>query len=242
MSLVIDLLLLAIIIVSAAVGVRRGFVRTIMGFVTFLASLLGAWYLTKPVSDWLSETFLAERITDPVAQIIRQLFVPSLDQSEAVPKLFSDMPDTLSSLLSRFGAAPAEAQTAASGSADAAQAIAAFLAQPAVRAISDALAFLLLFFGITLALSIITAVLNMIFKLPVLSALNRAGGLLLGLIIGALYAWVIAHVLGISAPYLAQVLPDLFTETTLSDTIIAGWFLRTNPLTLLDFNLFGGKT
>ncbi|HHW25446.1 MAG TPA: hypothetical protein GXX22_08335 [Clostridiales bacterium] len=242
MSLVIDLLLLAIIIVSAAVGVRRGFVRTIMGFVTFLASLLGAWYFTRPVSDWLSETFLAERITDPVAQIIRQLFVPSLDQSEAVPKLFSDMPDTLSSLLSRFGAAPAEAQTAASGSADAAQAIAAFLAQPAVRAISDALAFLLLFFGITLALSIITAVLNMIFKLPVLSALNRAGGLLLGLIIGALYAWVIAYVLGISAPYLAQVLPDLFTETTLSDTIIAGWFLRTNPLTLLDFNLFGGKT
>lgn len=242
MSLVIDLLLLAIIIVSAAVGVRRGFVRTIMGFVTFLASLLGAWYFTRPVSDWLSETFLAERITDPVAQIIRQLFVPSLDQSEAVPKLFSDMPDTLSSLLSRFGAAPAEAQTAASGSADAAQAIAAFLAQPAVRAISDALAFLLLFFGITLALSIITAVLNMIFKLPVLSALNRAGGLLLGLIIGALYAWVIAYALGISAPYLAQVLPDLFTETTLSDTIIAGWFLRTNPLTLLDFNLFGGKT
>lgn len=239
MSLVIDLLLLAIIVVSAAVGVKRGFIRTIMGFVTFVASLFGAWYFTKPVSDWLSEEFLSERITDPITQIIRQLLLPSLDHSEAVPKLFSDMPDALSSLLSRFGTAPTEAQSIAEGSADAAQELARYLAQPAVRAISDALAFILLFFGITLALSIITTVLNIIFKLPVLSALNRAGGLILGLVVGALYAWVISYVLTVSIPYLSQVLPEQFTPTTLSDTIIAGWFAKTNPISLLEIDIIG---
>lgn len=238
MSLLIDLLLLAIIVVSAAVGIKRGFIRTIMGFVTFFASLLGAWYFTKPVSEWLSENYLAERITEPIAQIIRQLFIPSLEESEAVPRLFSDMPDAFSSLLSRFGTTPAEAESAMLGSTDAAGALAHFLARPAVQAISNTIAFLLLFFGISLALTIVTALLNMLFKLPGLSALNRAGGLLIGFAVGCLYAWVISYVLTISAPYLTQVLPDRFTSTTVSDTIIASWFADNNPLTLLEVDLF----
>ncbi|MGI6201785.1 MAG: CvpA family protein [Eubacteriales bacterium] len=240
MSLLIDLLLLAIIVVCAAVGVRRGFVRTIMGFVTFFASMLGAWYFTKPVSMWISESFLAERITDPIAQFIRRMLVPSLEPSEATAKLFSDMPEALSSLLTRFGTAPSVAQSVAAESADAAGELAKFLAQPAVRVISDMLAFLLLFFGISLVLSIISAGLNAIFKLPVLSALNRAAGLAFGILVGALYAWVISYVLLLSVPYLTQVFPDQFTPATLSDTIIASWFAANNPLTLLDIDIIGG--
>ena len=129
----------------------------------------------------IRDRFLAERITDPIAQFIRRMLVPSLEPSEATAKLFSDMPEALSSLLTRFGTAPSVAQSVAAESADAAGELAKFLAQPAVRVISDMLAFLLLFFGISLVLSIISAGLNAIFKLPVLSALNRAAGLAFGI-------------------------------------------------------------
>jgi uncharacterized membrane protein required for colicin V production len=239
MSLVIDLLLLALIVVCTAGGIKRGFIRTSMGIITVIAALLGAWYFKPAVSAWLNETYLAEKITEPIAEFIRQLLVPSLDSGEAIPRLFADMPDAFASLLSRYGADAASAQSSVAGATDPATALAHFLAQPAVVIISDTLAFIMLFFGISLALTIIMRLLDLIFKLPVLSALNRVGGLLIGLIIGALYAWVISYVLKISLPYLSQVLPDQFTSSTLADTFIANFFANYNPLSLLDFKFIG---
>lgn len=240
MSLAIDLILLAVIAMCVVGGIKRGFIRTLMSFVTVIAAALGAWYFTPSLSLYIRSTFLEDKITDPVTQIIRSLLSPSLDGKEALPRLFSDMPDAFSSLLSRYGADASAAQnTVGSSAPDTASALASFLAQPAVEMISDALAFILLFFGIALALTIVTLVLDMIFKLPVLNALNRVGGLALGMLVGALYAWVIAAVLAAVMPYLAQVLPNLFNQNTLSDTFLAGWFAQYNPLSMLDIKLFG---
>lgn len=239
MSLVIDLLLLALIVICAAGGIKRGFIRTSMGIITVTAALFGAWYFRPAVSLWLNRTYLAEKITEPIAGFIRQLLVPSLESGEAVPRLFADMPDAFASLLSRYGADAAAAQISIAGAVDPATALANFLAQPAVVMISDTLAFIMLFFGISLVLTIIMRLLDLIFKLPVLSALNRAGGLIIGLIIGALYAWVLSYVLKISLPYLTQILPDQFTSTTLADTFIANWFANYNPLLLFDLKIIG---
>ncbi len=147
------------------------------------------------------------------------------------------MPDAFAGLLKRYGADTVAAQATASASPDATTALANFLAEPAVEMISDALAFILLFLGIALGLTIITMVLDMIFKLSVLSALNRTGGLALGLLCGAIYAWVIVFILSAAMPFLTQVLPNLFSPTTMSDTLVASWLCQYNPLTLLEIPL-----
>jgi Colicin V production protein. len=241
MSLGIDLLLIVVIALCAVSGVKRGFIRTIMNFVTVIAAGLGAWYFTPSFSLYLRSAYLEERITDPVTQTIKSLMSPSLNGKDAMPQLFLDMPDAFASLLQRYGASSEAAQNSVtSGSTDAATTLANFLAEPAVKMISDALAFILLFIGIALALTIITVVLDLIFKLPILSGLNRLGGLLLGLACGALYAWVIVFVITSALPYLTQVLPKLFNSSTLTDTFIANWLSQYNPISIFNIPLFRG--
>ena len=242
MPLVIDIFLLAVIALCAFGGLKRGFIRTLMGLVTFAAAGLGAWYFTPSFSLYLRSAYLEDKITDPVTQAIRALINPSLNSGDALPQLFLDMPDAFASLLSRYGVTADKAQSsvAISSSTDAATTLANLLAQPAVKMISDALAFILLFIGIALILTIITFVLDLIFKLPVLNIVNRIGGLALGLLCGALYVWVITFVLAAVMPYLTQVMPDIFSSSTITDTFIAYWFSQNNPLSLLNIPLLHG--
>lgn len=241
MSLAIDIILLAVIVLCVAGGIKRGFVRTIMSFVTAVAAGLGAWYFTPSLSLYLRSSYLEDRITDPVTQAIKSLMSPSLDGKDAIPKLFLDMPDAFASLLQRYGVSSEAAKNSVSASsADTATALADLLAEPAVKMISDALAFILLFIGIALVLTVITFVLDLIFKLPVLSGLNRLGGLILGLFCGALYSWVIVFVLSAALPYLTQVLPNLFTSSTISDTFLANWLAQYNPIMLFNIPLLRG--
>jgi uncharacterized membrane protein required for colicin V production len=66
---------------------------------------------------------------------------------------------------------------------------------PLERALYSVIAFLLLFFGTKLVVSILSGVLNQLAQLPVLSLLNRIGGLILGGLQSVLLLWLMVNLL-----------------------------------------------
>jgi uncharacterized membrane protein required for colicin V production len=66
---------------------------------------------------------------------------------------------------------------------------------PLDRALYSVMAFLILFFGTKLVISILSRVLNQLAQLPVLSVLNRIGGLILGVLQAVLLVWIMVNLL-----------------------------------------------
>ena len=73
MTLAIDAILIFTAVFCVWAGARKGFVRSVMGFISTVVSAIAAYAFTPALSAWVEERFLRERITDGVAESLRQL-------------------------------------------------------------------------------------------------------------------------------------------------------------------------
>lgn len=212
MSLAIDIFLLCVIILPMIGGIRRGFVASVMGILTFAAALVCAWLFTPALSAYYLETVFMARVSKVVGDAIASLLSSGLD----LGSLFSDLPEAFTSLTDRFGADISRLSSyytiqESGGASDVAGKVAGFIAQPVAEAVSDVLAFLTIFVGAVIILKVISLILDLIFKLPVLNALNRFAGFIFGAGCGYLYASIFAVILVASAPALTALLPEYFS-------------------------------
>lgn len=64
-SLIFDLILLAVLLVSAMASYRKGLLTAIVQFAGRLFSLAGAWFVSRKGSLYLFETFLEAQLCYP---------------------------------------------------------------------------------------------------------------------------------------------------------------------------------
>jgi Colicin V production protein. len=99
--------------------------------------------------------------------------------------------------------------------------------------LANIISFALIFAAAMLVLSIITWILDLIFKLPVLKAANT----LLGLIFGVVCALVLAWLMGMVSIYLigamSSIYPELFNSTVVQNSVILKFISENNILTFL---------
>ena len=110
--------------------------------------------------------------------------------------------------------------------------ISSFMAAPLARAISNILGFGLVFIALLLVLGIFTIILDKICKLPVLKTANTFLGIVLGAVLGLLFAWLIAAVIGGALPQLSKAYPEAFDPMTMENSVVLRWLYNFNPLTL----------
>ena len=79
-------------------------------------------------------------------------------------------------------------------------------------------------------LSLLTAVLNLIFKLPVLSQANSVLGMAFGAVEAVLFAFVLATVLASLVSSLGSIDPSLFGKDVVEDTRICRYLIAHNPI------------
>ncbi len=102
MSFILDAILIVMCIVCVAVGTKRGFVKTVyVSLLSSVISAIAAYTFTPYFANFIKEKFLMESVSGGIAETIRSL-VPASDGSYDLSSLFSDMPQTLSSIIERY--------------------------------------------------------------------------------------------------------------------------------------------
>ena len=227
--LIADGLVLAVLLIFACIGARRGLILSLCGLLAFVVAFLGASFaartLSPVVADALEPKFAAA-IEEQLNESIRQ----QAEAGEAAVLSPDDVPlegvlDALremgfyETLINTVDRAVESGMTAAAASA--AAAVAAAIAQSAAYLIL----FLLGFFLILLAWRLLSRALDLVARLPGLHFLNKTGGALFGLVQGCIILFVAAWLL----QFFGQMLPRELVE----QTVLLKFFMTTNTFSLL---------
>ncbi len=215
MSVIADILVLAVLALCVWFGARRGLLKSVAGLIIVLVALWGAsWaseHLSEPVANWL-EPKLTVRIEQ---QIQGDETVDSSDADQMLQS-FNFRGKGLQEMLDKV-----QQQVRQTG-----QSILTAVAVSVAHSIAGTVVYVVALIVLLLALWLLMKPLNLLAtKLPLVSKVNAMGGGLLGLICGGLLLFALVWVMLRFGLLLTQELVD--------GTILLKFFATNTPLGLL---------
>ena len=237
MTLAIDAILIFTAVFCVWAGARKGFVRSVMGFISTVVSAIAAYAFTPALSAWVEERFLRERITDGVAESLRQLSLDTTTDLFNFDRLISDPPKFFNDLIARYHVDLSALKDLMTGidraGEESVRSLSERIAAPTSSAIASAVSFAAIFLGAFLVMTLITALLDLIFRLPVLNGANMFFGFLVGVAEAAVFVSVLALVLSVLVRALGAFDPTLFGDEAVNNTILCSFLEKHNIFTFL---------
>lgn len=232
LSIIIDVLIVAVCGIVIFMAVRSGFIKSVMGLLRGITAFVAAYAFTPIVGRFIKERFILGSLSGNISETIRSL-TNGKEGSEGVAALFREVPDALKQIIGRYGADAGkigETVEGISGKETAIKTASDAIANPVAVTISNCLAFILLFIAVYLLLVLLTVILDAVFHLPVLNGVNRAFGLVFGIAEALLLAWIISYVAAAAVRALGSVDPNTFGEQVISKSYVMRFFLSFNLL------------
>ena len=198
-----DAVIVVIFLLFIILGVKRGFVRSVLDLVGTLAAMLVSMWFSGIAAQWVFSTFLQESLTRQIEEALQA--APAADAADAV---LSVVPEILRGGLEAFGiTSDAINQAVAGTSGQAAAAVVAVLS-PMVVSVLRGLFALVLFVFLLVIFRILSGVVCRIFRLPVLRQLDKGLGILLGVaqaaLITVLLCFCAQALISVSSPWLVE--------------------------------------
>ena len=232
---IFDGILLVFLIVCMVRGAKRGMILALCSLLAVFIAFAGASVAAKQLSPKLSET-LQPRIQASIEKNLESQYEAAKPEDPSPTGM--PQPDetgdenSLSSVLDAIRGLGIYEHVVNSirssldqGFHQAASSVAAAAAMELASSIAYLLTFVLGFVVILLLWYLLCHGLDLVARLPVLHAMNRFGGAVIGLTTGAILLFVIAWAL--------QFFGRLFPEDVVQQTVLLKFFLRTSPLSLL---------
>ncbi len=237
MSLAIDAVILLGAVLIIWNGARRGFIRSVMSLVGGVASFIAAYAYSPVLAVHIKEKFLLGSITENIESTLRSLALDTNTDKYNLDRLAADLPKAFTDILERYNidigsfAEKLRGLTGCEG--DVVHGFAEDIAMPTADIIASVLAFIVILFGALIAIAILTGLLDLIFRLPVLKSANRFLGFLFGAGEAVLFAFVVATLMSVLVTSLGSIEPSLFGESAINETIICKWLVEHNPIGIL---------
>lgn len=200
----LDILLLAVLALFAFFGWRKGLVLSLCGILAVFVAYFGATFISRAFSAEIStilqpmiqsqvEQVLSEGLTDqPPSSALPLMPGASSAQEDPVDKLTLDQAlDALTKSPLFAGLQQSVAEAVRDGSLQVVTTAAAAISNYLAIQITQTVLFFLVFLLIQIAWWLFSRALDLAFQLPVLRTVNDLGGLLFGLIEGALLLIVV---------------------------------------------------
>lgn len=224
MPIILDILVIAVLVLFIVLGAHRGFILTLCSLVAVIVALVGA----NLVAD-----ALAPKVADIIQPRLEQSIQESLEQKalEVSAEDGLGVVEALAALREKGGLyewAAESLEDALKSSPDISESIAhqaaaaaAAVAEQVARGVLFSIAFLLLL----VVWFFVSHALDLVAKLPGLSALNQTLGGVLGFIKGLLILWLLAWVLG--------PLTGVLSTETVAQTHLLLFLTQHGPMELL---------
>lgn len=181
MSLIIDLIIVAIILLFTFLGYKRGLIKVAIKLCTFIIAIIVAFVLYKPISNVVIEN---TGIDESIETAITDRILPEGASVDEEVELSNDLP----SVILKNGENTVQS-----------------IATSFSNTIIEAVCFFIIFIAVKIILKFITALADLIAKLPILKQFNALGGTIYGVLEGLFLVFVgfaiislIAHLIDVS--------------------------------------------
>lgn len=229
-SIVLDILILAVVAFFIVLSSKQGFVKTFIGFVGCFAALILSVVLSWAVSDLIYGTFVRPSLVSSVDEQLDSKAFTSV--AEMINEATEAMPDFIVKMADSRGAEKNTGEIAkelSMSKRSPSEIVVDTVAKPIVTGIIQTLSMIILFILGLIAVKIIARILNKIFSGKYLGTLNGFLGGIIGIPKGVIFAVLITWVIGF---YLSTSESGLFsiTEEMTESTYIFRILNSFNPL------------
>ena len=195
MWIAFDIGVIAIIALSTFVGYKQGLVKSAIKILSFFIAIIVALALYKPVSSIIINT---TQIDDNIKNTMIEKITPEgVKQDQEV-----EMPDNIG--LKIIG----EATNTIEGIAD------AFTVK-----LIESVTLLLIYIIVKIALKFVTALTDLITKLPLLKQVNKAGGIIYGIIKGVILVYTLLAVVYLVTPLLSNTVSENINKSIVTKAL-----------------------
>ena len=230
MSLLIDVIVIAAFAGCLIRGIKKGFIKSIIGIVIVIAAIIGSVQFSPALGNTLNDKFVHKSVVSAAKDSI-----PNVD----IDALINEMPPAFKKSLDRFRTDPEDVKELFENS-DVEETddqkrtrIAEKMASPLSKAISRALAFLIIFVVLYLVLFIISIIVCAVVKLPLLRTADKLLGALLGGVSGILLAWGVSLAICALLPHLSVLYDGIVPETVIDNSIVVKFIGKFDPFNLI---------
>lgn len=220
----LDIILVIYICICARQGKISGFVKMLFRGLSYIISLIAAYFFSNPVGEWLNQRFLYNKVYDIVNSLTSKI-----DVSGSASDIASSMSEKYAVLINLFNIdIDSMIESALNKQVDLLDSISGDIAYSLSAGISRILGFALVFIIASIILRLLCNLLDTFAKLPVINKINRCGGMILGIIKGMLYCWLFVQ---IGVLIIAFCAPE--TNFVIENTHLAEFFYNIFPLSVL---------
>ena len=230
MEFIVDIVILAIVIISAIIGFRTGIIRTVFGCLAVTAALACAFFLAPHAGAFLKDTSVYEKMSVRVVEIIDGYLDGGTENIESQLNEFANSP--LSDTLSRLGFDfESEAGAYIEKLDEVGNNYAVSITDTVLSFLAMMLGALVVFILSLILIKLLGLLLEKLFRLPVLKTVNRAGGLAVGAVLGIVIAYIFCMALEIVLPYIPEN-PVVYMGMA-ENTFLYRHFVSFNPAALI---------
>lgn len=235
MSYILDAVVLLIIVVSAIIGSKRGFVKTVIGMVCFLLIILLSFTLSSKSAGIIYDNFVEKKIVSSVSAKLDDAGYNIINGAVSTTTEIADIVDNAIESSSFFGMTPAS-QTSeeeiqkeiSSSKAKTSEELATELSQkivkPPVTRILETVLFLILFVGLSLLVKPVTVVVCKMFTFSVIGKINKLlgfiSGAFIGIVISVAFVNIVYNYVGMSQTEILGITNDTFDKTILFGSML----------------------
>lgn len=191
MSLIIDLIIVAIILLFTFLGYKRGLIKVAIKLCTFIIAIIVAFVLYKPISNVVIEN---TGIDESIETAITDRILPEGASVDEEVELSNDLP----SVILKNGENTVQS-----------------IATSFSNTIIEAVCFFIIFIAVKIILKFITALADLIAKLPILKQFNALGGTIYGVLEGLFLVFVGFAIISLIAPLIDVSILEAINSSTL---------------------------
>lgn len=198
MSIILDVILVAIFAAYVITAAKKGFIRTLLELVAVVAAIFLSFQISPLASQTVYDGFVEEQIVNALEEQISEN-IDSLSVTEKTNAVLDSIPDFAVSLASSAGVEISDIKAQISAqkfdSQNLAQSLVDKIAEPIVVGALTIIIFILLSLVLMLVLKIAAKYISKLFDIPLVKSVNKSLGGVLGAIKGALVVVVICTAL-----------------------------------------------
>lgn len=195
MSIIVDLVILAIFIICIIIGYVRGLTGSLIKILSFVLSIVIAFILFIPISNLIIEN---TQIDENLEQSIREMIIGNGQNEE------ENMPQAITDYIGQKVEGAAD---------DAKEAIADSTANEVAITIVKAGTWIVLFIVARILLIFLRFITSLIAKLPVIKQFDKLGGIIYGILEGLIIIYVLLAIISFVSPMLNGNLASAIDES-----------------------------
>lgn len=201
MSIMFDIAVIAIIALSTFIGYKQGLVKSAIKILSFFIAIIVALVIYKPVSSVIiNNTSIDDNIKNA---IIEKISPEEIEENQEVVvednvalKLIGNATNTIEGIADAFAVKLVEIAT-----------------------------LLLIYIIIKIALKFVSALTDLITKLPLLKQINEVGGIIYGVLKGIILVYTILAVVYLTTPLLSNTVSESIDKSIITKTLYNNNFI-----------------